>query len=56
MKGQEHNSYEEQLRELGLFCLEKRRPREDLIALCNFLKGVYDDEGFGLFSQATNGT
>ena len=51
IRGLEHLSCEERLRELGLFSLEKRRLWGDLIVAFQYFNGAYKQEGKRLFMR-----
>lgn len=57
IRGLEPLSYEERLREVGLFSLEKRRLQEGetLTVAFQYLKGAYKEEGEWLFMRVGSG-
>ena len=51
IRGLEHLSYEDRLRELACLAWRKRRLQGDLIVAFQYLKGVYKQEGGLLFTR-----
>ena len=52
IRGLEHIPYEDRMRELRLFSLEKRKLQGDLIAAFQHLKGAHKKAREGLFTRA----
>ena len=55
IRGLEHLSYEETLRELDLFSLEKRRLWGDHIEAVQYSQGAYEQERYQYFTQSDSG-
>lgn len=51
-RGLEHLSYEDTVRELGLFSLEKRCLKRDLKVAFQYLMGAYNKDGDKHFNRA----
>ena len=55
IRGQEKRPYDKRLRAMGLFSLQKRRLRGDLVATYKFIRGAHQDLGERLFTRAPQG-
>ena len=52
IRGMEHFSYEDRLRQLGLFSLEERMLQGHLTAAFQYLKRAHEKDGDSLFNKA----
>ena len=55
IRGQENRHYEERLRAMGLFSLEKRRLRGYLVVAYKYIRGVHQDLGECLLPEHPKG-
>jgi len=51
IRGMEHLFYDDRLRELGMFSLEKRRLWGGLTVVFQYVKGDYQQQGNQLFTR-----